>query len=71
MKKFLLNWRFWLVVVTVCMTLVLLMAEPVNDGNTTWFIIRLVATKAAAILLGIGAVCEMELWHDWFPWINK
>lgn len=71
MKNFILNWRFWIVVVTVCMTLVFLMAEPVDDGNTTWFIIRLVAEKAAGILLGIAAYAEMELWHDYFPWINK
>ena len=71
MKKYILNWRVWVVLVQTCVALCLLFAEPVHDGSTIDFIMRLVMTKAAGILLFVGVISEVDLWKKYFPFLEK
>ena len=71
MKKYILNWRVWVVAITACVALCLLFAEPIHTGSNFDFLCRLIISKAGGVLLFVAVMAEVDLWKKYFPFLNK
>lgn len=71
MKKYLTDWRVWLMFIQVCAVLVLIMAEPDENGAFCTFFLALCASKFIGVLLAVGVFFELKLWRNRYAWINN
>lgn len=71
MKKALFDWRMWLIFAQICVAIILIIAEPNENGHFWHFIWTLLASKVAGALLVLAVWFEAKLWRNRCGFLDK
>lgn len=63
MKTIITNYRYWVLAVLLCPAIVLLVGIPDDGGDIFRFIVLLLTTKCAAVLLAFAATMLFQHWN--------